>query len=390
MTSDNNIQHKPRPLGPHVPTLPAAVASHKCVEDARKDLDRLLDKGDDKKKKKRNDDDDDDEEDDDDDGNGANVAAEVTRKRESSANAAWTQAEQADALKASKKYYEDNAYSKVKTAEQNKGIYEIFKSLVWARTGIQTTRSLAALMQKLGTLYAQLKDANGEVLNNHCGDDPNKTFHRFTGGALTTKSGKTMEDDGQHALAQAYAQATQTPIPPDRRSAIAQFSLNPVYQIWKECGIANPDKNGRFLKISGNIPCPIEEPPANATNASGGGRRGSKRGGERGRSGAKKVRLNDINDEDARIGRQTAATHQQALQKRAMQIKEEELDIKKQTHAFTIMNSLSDGEDKTAIRKELVKSSLMLLRNNRAPPQGANAPPGVIVLDEEDDEEEQT
>ena len=382
MTSDNNIQHKPRPLGPHVPTLPAAVASHKCVEDARKDLDRLLDKGDDKKKKKRNDDDDDDEEDDDDDGNGANVAAEVTRKRESSANAAWTQAEQADALKASKKYYEDNAYSKVKTAEQNKGIYEIFKSLVWARTGIQTTRSLAALMQKLGTLYAQLKDANGEVLNNHCGDDPNKTFHRFTGGALTTKSGKTMEDDGQHALAQAYAQATQTPIPPDRRSAIAQFSLNPVYQIWKECGIANPDKNGRFLKISGNIPCPIEEPPANATNASGGGRRG--------RSGAKKVRLNDINDEDARIGRQTAATHQQALQKRAMQIKEEELDIKKQTHAFTIMNSLSDGEDKTAIRTELVKSSLMLLRNNRAPPQGANAPPGVIVLDEEDDEEEQT
>ena len=382
MTSDNNIQHKPRPLGPHVPTLPAAVASHKCVEDARKDLDRLLDKGDDKKKKKRNDDDDDDEEDDDDDGNGANVAAEVTRKRESSANAAWTQAEQADALKASKKYYEDNAYPKVKTAEQNKGIYEIFKSLVWARTGIQTTRSLAALMQKLGTLYAQLKDANGEVLNNHCGDDPNKTFHRFTGGALTTKSGKTMEDDGQHALAQAYAQATQTPIPPDRRSAIAQFSLNPVCQIWKECGIANPDKNGRFLKISGNIPCPIEEPPANATNASGGGRRG--------RSGAKKVRLNDINDEDARIGRQTAATHQQALQKRAMQIKEEELDIKKQTHAFTIMNSLSDGEDKTAIRRELVKSSLMLLRNNRAPPQGANAPPGVIVLDEEDDEEEQT
>ena len=380
MTSDNNIQHKPRPLEPHVLTSTAAVASHKCVEDARKDLDRLLDKGDDKKKKKRNDDDDDDEEDDDDDGNGANVAAEVTRKRESSANAAWTQAEQADALKASKKYYEDNAYSKVKTAEQNKGIYEIFKSLVWARTGIQTTRSLAALMQKLGTLYAQLKDANAEVLNNHCGDDPNKTFHRFTGGALTTKSGKTMEDDGQHALAQAYAQATQTPIPPDRRSAIAQFSLNPVYQIWKECGIANPDKNGRFLKISGNIPCPIEEPPANATNASGGGRRG--------RSGAKKVRLNDINDEDARIGRQTAVSHQQALQKRAMQIKEEELDIKKQTHAFTIMNSLSDGEDKTAIRTELVKSSLMLLRNNRAPPQGANAPPSVIVLDEEDDEEE--
>ena len=383
MTSDNNIQHKPRPLGPHVPTLPAAVASHKCVEDARKDLDRLLDKGDDKKKKKRNDDDDDDEEDDDDDGNGANVAAEVTRKRESSANAAWSQAEQADALKASKKFYEDNAYTKLKTAEQNKGIYENFKSLVWARTGIQTTRSLAALMQKLGTLYAQLKDANGEVLNNHCGDDPNKTFHRFTGGALKVKTGKTIEDDGEHALAQAYSQATQTSIPPDRRSAIAQFSLNPVYQIWKECGIANPDKNGRFLKISGNIPCPIEEPPANATNASGGGRRG--------RSGAKKVRLNDINDEDARIGRQTAATHQQALQKRAMQIKEEELDIKKQTHAFTIMNSLSDGEDKTAIRTELVKSSLMLLRNNRAPPQGANAPPGVIVLsDEEDEDEEQT
>jgi len=382
MTSDNNIQHKPRPLGPHVPTLPAAVASHKCVEDARKDLDRLLDKGDDKKKKKRNDDDDDDEEDDDDDGNGANVAAEVTRKRESSANAAWTLAEQADALKASKKYYEDNAYSKVKIAEQNKGIYEIFKSLVLARTGIQTTRSLGSLMQKLGTLYSQLKDANGEVLNNHCGDDPNKTFHRFTGGALKVKTGKTIEDDGEHALAQAYSQATQTSIPPDRRSAIAQFSLNPVYQIWKECGIANPDKNGRFLKISGNIPCPIEEPPANATNASGGGRRG--------RSGAKKVRLNDINDEDARIGRQTALSHQQALQKRAMQIKEEELDIKKQTHAFTIMNSLSDGEDKTAIRKELVKSSLMLLRNNRAPPQGANAPPGVIVLDEEDDEEEQT
>ena len=371
MTSDNNIQHKPRPLGPHVPTLPAAVASHKCVEDARKDLDRLLDKGDDKKKKKRNDDDDDDEEDDDDDGNGANVAAEVTRKRESSANAAWSQAEQADALKASKKFYEDVAYTKLKTAEQNR---------VWARTGIQTTRSLAALMQKLGTLYSQLKDANAEVLNNHCGDDPNKTFNRFNGVALTTKSGKTMEDDGQHALAQAYAQATQTAIAPDRLSAIAQFSLNPVCQIWKECGIANPDKNGRFLKISGNIPCPIEEPPANATNASGGGRRG--------RSGAKKVRLNDINDEDARIGRQTAATHQQALQKRAMQIKEEELDIKKQTHAFTIMNSLSDGEDKTAIRKELVKSSLMLLRNNRAPPQGANAPPRVIVLDEEDDEEE--
>ncbi|CAL6336625.1 unnamed protein product [Bathycoccus prasinos] len=353
MTSDNNIQHKPRPLGPHVPTLPAAVASHKCVEDARKDLDRLLDKGDDKKKKKRND-----------DGNGANVAAE------------------ADALKASKKYYEDNAYSKVKIAEQNKGIYEIFKSLVLARTGIQTTRSLGSLMQKLGTLYSQLKDANGEVLNNHCGDDPNKTFNRFNGVALTTKSGKTMEDDGQHALAQAYAQATQTAIAPDRLSAIAQFSLNPVCQIWKECGIANPDKNGRFLKISGNIPCPIEEPPANATNASGGGRRG--------RSGAKKVRLNDINDEDARIGRQTALSHQQALQKRAMQIKEEELDIKKQTHAFTLMNSLSDGEDKTAIRTELVKSSLMLLRNNRAPPQGANAPPRVIVLDEEDDEEEQT
>ena len=382
MTSDNNIQHKPRPLRPHVFTSPAAVASHKCVEDARKDLDRLLDKGDDKKKKKKNDDDDDDEEDDDDDGNGANVAAEVTRKGESSANAAWSQAEQADALKAAKKYYEQVAYTKLKTAEQNKGIYEYFKNFVLARTGIQTTRSLAALMQKLGTLYSQLKDANAEVLNHQCGDDPNKTFHRFTGGALKVKTGKTIEDDGEHALAQAYSQATQTSIPPDRRSAIAQFSLNPVFQIWKECGIANPDKNGRFLKISGNIPCPIEEPPANATNASGGGRRG--------RSGAKKVRLNDINDEDARIGRQTAVSHQQALQKRAMQIKEEELDIKKQTHAFTLMNSLSEGEDKTAIRRELVKSSLMLLRNNRAPPQGANAPPSVIVLDEEDDEEEQT
>lgn len=283
-------------------------------------------------------------------------------------------------MKASKKFYEDVAYTKLKTAEQNR---------VWARTGIQTTRSLAALMQKLGTLYSQLKDANGEVLNNHCGDDPNKTFHRFTGGALKVKTGKTIEDDGEHALAQAYSQATQTSIPPDRRSAIAQFSLNPVYQIWKECGIANPDKNGRFLKISGNIPCPIEEPPANATNAIGGGRRGSKRGGERGRRGAKKVRFNDINNEDARIVRQTAASHQLALQKRAIAIKEEELDIKKQTHAFTIMNSLSDREDKTAIRTELVKSSLMLLRNNRAPPQGANAPPRVIVLSDEEDEDEE-
>ena len=124
MTSDNNIQHKPRPLRPHVPTLPAAVASNKCVEDARKDLASLLDKGDDKKKKKKNDNDDDD------DGNGANAAAEVTRKRESSANAAWTQAEQADALKAARKYYIDNAYSKVKTAEQNKGIYENFTKFV--------------------------------------------------------------------------------------------------------------------------------------------------------------------------------------------------------------------------------------------------------------------
>ncbi|CAL6334330.1 unnamed protein product [Bathycoccus prasinos] len=189
MTSDNNIQYKPRPLGPHVPNSPAAVARNKCVVDARKALDSLLDKGDDKKKKKKNDDDDD-------DGNGANAAAEVIRKGESSANAAWSQAEQADALKAAKKYFEEMAYTKVKTSEQNRGIHEYFK-FVLARTRIPTKRSLAALTQKLGTLYTQLKDANGEVLNNHCGDDPKNTFNRFTRGALTRKSGRTLEDGRQ-------------------------------------------------------------------------------------------------------------------------------------------------------------------------------------------------
>ena len=87
-----------------------------------------------------------------------------------------------------------------------------------------------SLMQKLGTLYAQLKNANGEVLNNHCGDDPKNTFNRFNGGALTTKSSKRLEDDGEHAFVQAFAKATQIVIAPDRLSAIAKISLNPVYR----------------------------------------------------------------------------------------------------------------------------------------------------------------
>ena len=83
--------------------------------------------------------------------------------------------------------------------------------------------------------------------------------------------------------------------------------------------------------------------------------------------------------------RQTTASNQAELQKRAMQIKEEELAVKQKEQAMTLMNNLPEGEEKNRMRTELVKA---MMRNIMAPPQGANASPPVIDLGDSDDEEQ--
>jgi len=303
------------------------------------------------------------------------------RRVGSGSTASWSLLELADAVKASAKYYSENATKGKKKPEQDRGVFEIFCQMHMTRTRQATRRSVNGLSQKLNDVYNQLKDANMYVLLEHCGKETNKTFEAFSG-ALTTRSGKTMEVDGEHALVQAYAKATQTAIPPDRSAAIAQISADPVFGFWKENGIANPNVHERFTKISGNIPEPTEPSLTNG----GSGRRDLKRkeeGGGRGK-GKKAARRIDVSNEEARNFRQMAAANEARLQDRAMRVKESEL-------AMSLLNGLPDGEGKAKLQEKLIANvAAMLGVPNEAPaaPAAPSANETVDLISDEEDEKD--
>ena len=140
-----------------------------------------------------------------------------------------------------------------------------------------------------------------------------------------------MEVDGEHALVKAFAKATQTPIPQDRDVAIAQMKTTPLYNLWKEYGIANPKVHERFTEISGNIAVLTQHDPS-LTN--GGGRRSLQAG--RGGKSSRKVRRVETSNEDLRIARQNAVCDEARYRERSMQQRENETGL-------SFLRELSEG-----------------------------------------------
>jgi len=367
MSNDQQTTTTPSPLANHPNGYKNAV-----VFEARKKLDDLLNKDclNNNNNNNNNDDDDDDEK----EGRRTAIGPQdgSAGKARSRTNASWSEEELADGAKASAKYFFENNTSKKRKAEQEAGVFSIFEKAYKARTGNDTQRSSNGLSQKMEGVFGQLKDAHGNVLTDHCGKETDKTFEAFQG-RLVVRSGKTMESDGEYALAKAFGKATQTPIPQDRDVAIALMKTKPLYNFWKELGIANPNPTERFTKISGNIPVPTQRDPS---LTSGGGRR-SLQAGRGGKT--RKVRRVDTSNEDLRVARQTVATNEACLKDRAMKLKENEL-------AITFLKELPDGEAKTELQAKLIANvTAMLSVPNEAPAAPALKDPVVVISDDEDE-----
>jgi len=355
----NQQQHTPSPLANR---LNANDKSKEVVE-AQKKLDELMNKDYNNNNNNNNNNEEGEEEEGEEEEEEGRTA---TRQKDRSAGkAGWSVEELADGAQASAKFFFEHSTKRMKKAEQDMGVFENFNKATIQRTKLATTRTPNGLAQKMNVTYAHFKGANANVLTDHCGKETQKTFESFTG-ALATRSGKTMEVDGEHALVQAFAKATQTSIPPDRDVAIAQMKTNRLYIFWKTHGIANPNVDERFTKISGNIPPPTQHDATNATN--GGGRRKSK-----------KVRKTEMSNEDARNFRQTAAANEECLKDRAMKLKENEL-------AITYLKELPDGEAKTELQAKLTANiTAMLSVPIEAPAAPALKDPIVVISDDEDE-----
>ena len=380
MSNDQQTTTTPSPLANH----PNGYKKNAVVTEVRKKLDDLLNKDCLNNNNNNNNNDDDERRKEDETRQNPAIGQNDPggRRVGSGSTASWSPSELADGAKASAKYYSENATKGKRKPEQDRGVYAIFCQMYMTRTGQATRRTANGLSQKLnGDTFNQLKDANMYVIVDSCGKETSKTFEAFAG-ALTPRSGKTMEVDGEHALVQAYAKATHTAIPPDRSAAIAQINADPLFGFWKENGIANPNVHERFTKISGNIP----EPTKPSLTSDGSGRRDLKRreeGGGRGK-GKKAARRIDVSNEEARNFRQMAAANEARLQDRAMKVKESEL-------AMTLLNGLPDGEGKAKLQEKLIANvAAMLGVPNEAPaaPAAPSANETVDLISDEEDEDD--
>ncbi|CAL6338202.1 unnamed protein product [Bathycoccus prasinos] len=197
-----------------------------------------------------------------------------------------------------------------------------------------------------------------------------------------------MEVDGEYALVKAFGKATQTPIPQDRDVAIALMKTKPLYNFWKEHGIANPKVHERFTKISGNIPVPTQRDP---TLTNGGGRRSLQAG--RGGKSSRKVRRVDNSNEDLRFARHNAVRDEARFRERAMQQQENQM-------VMDYLRITPDGPEKGEVHALLTKRmKAMLGASNEvpaapvpaapvpaAPAAPAPAPAEEIVISDGEDE----
>ena len=355
MSNDQQTTTTPSPLANHPNGYKNAV-----VIEARKRLEDLLNKDCLNNNNNNNNDDDDDDEK---EGRRTAIGPQdgSAGKARSRTNASWSEEELADGAKASAKYFFENNTSKKRKPEQEAGVFEIFEKTYKARTGNDTQRSSNGVSQKMDVVFGQLKDANGYIITDHCGKETDKTFEAFQG-RLVVRSGKTMEVDGEYALAKAFGKATHTPIPQDRDLAIALMKTKPLYSFWKELGIANPNPTERFTKISGNIPVPTQRDPS---LTSGGGRR-SLQAGRGGKT--RKVRRVDTSNEDLRFARHNAVRDETRLRERAMQQQENQ-------SVMDYLRITLDGPEKSEVHALLTKRmKAMLGASNEAPPAPAPAP----------------
>ena len=369
MSNDQQTTTTPSPLANHPNGYKNAV-----VIEARKRLEDLLNKDCLNNNNNNNNDDDDDDEK---EGRRTAIGPQdgSAGKARSRTNASWSEEELADGAKASAKYFFENNTSKKRKPEQEAGVFEIFEKTYKARTGNDTQRSSNGVSQKMDGVFGQLKDAHANVLTDHCGKETDKTFEAFQG-RLVVRSGKTMEVDGEYALAKAFGKATHTPIPQDRDLAIALMKTKPLYSFWKELGIANPNPTERFTKISGNIPVPTQRDPS---LTSGGGRR-SLQAGRGGKT--RKVRRVDTSNEDLRVARHNAVRDETRLRERAMQQQENQ-------SVMDYLRITLDGPEKSEVHALLTKRmKAMLGASNEAPPAPAPAPAEehVVVISDGEDE----
>ena len=323
----------------------------------------------------------------------AAAAAEQTGEGKQVKNKiAWTDEEVYWALLSRVKYYGEQRFDLVKTAEQEVGVFEYFKQFVSQNTSQETLRTARAIAQKAGEVEKLLRDATSILLNEYVDSKNNSvTFSSLNNGVLQLRTGRKMEFDGEYALIQSFSKVFGLEVSKDAKTAISNMSKNLIFKFWKTYGIANPNLDERYVHVSKSIPTGGGKISDKAPQNRGvGGRRAGR--GSGGGSTKKKVRRNDIANEEMKAERLTALKFQMNLQERAMQLKTDEVQNNKDQHGIALASLYPEGHPmKSQLRDTMSQTFLKQYEAKSTPTPSQNTATetdvNIVTLDDSDDDD---
>ena len=280
---------------------------------------------------------------------------------------AWTDEEVYWALLSRVKYYGEQRFDLVKTAEQEVGVFEYFKQFVSQNTSQETLRTARAIAQKAGEVEKLLRDATSILLAEYVDSKNNSaTFSSLNNGVLQLRTGRKMEFDGEYALIQSFSKVFGLEVSKDAKTAINNMSKNLIFKFWKTYGIANPNLDERYGHVSKSIPTGGGKISDKAPQNRGvGGRRGGR--GSGGGSTKKKVRRNDIANEEMKAERMTALKFQRNMQESAIQTKIDQ-------NGMTLASKYPEGHPtRTKLLEKIAQTFLQYYEAKSTPTTSQNA-----------------
>ena len=175
-----------------------------------------------------------------------------------------------------------------------------------------------------------------------------------------------MEFDGEYALIQSFSKVFGLEVSKDAKTAINNMSKNLIFKFWKTYGIANPNLDERYGHVSKSIPTGGGKISDKAPQNRGvGGRRGGR--GSGGGSTKKKVRRNDIANEEMKAERMTALKFQRNMQESAIQTKIDQ-------NGMTLASKYPEGHPtRTKLLEKIAQTFLQHYEGKSTPNPSQNA-----------------